>query len=301
MATNGTKKMDTRDELTSATVKKEDKYQVADYFSRKNKFWNTVYQEVSAGDSFINSHMQMRKEKVFAYLNSFANDSTMNVLDVGCGSGVYLKEMAMKGYGVVGIDLSLTMTKDASIKLSNFNQQLSEAVCGDINRLPFPDGYFDAVICVGVLEYLEDEQNTLQELCRVLKPQGAIIFTLPNRYKIKNLLDPYYYLVRIWQYLFKKLGFKKKINDELFKFSTNESFTNKRYTLKKLKTLVKKSKLQLIDFSSIGFGPLTLWKKAFLPLKLSLIINNFFETITAKYKIPVLQMLPNRWVIYSRK
>jgi ubiquinone/menaquinone biosynthesis C-methylase UbiE len=276
--------MDTRDKLTSVTVKKEDKYQVANYFSRKNKFWNTVYQEVSAGDSFINSHMQMRKEKVFAYLNSFANDSTINVLDVGCGSG-----------------LSFTMTKDASIKLSNFNQQLSETICGDIDRLPFPDSYFDAVICVGVLEYLEDEQNTLQELYRVLKPQGAIIFTLPNRYKIKNLLDPYYYLVRIWQYLFKKLGFKKKVNDELFKFSTNESFTNKRYTLKKLKTLIKKSKLQLVDFSSIGFGPLTLWKKAFLPLKLSLIINNFFETITAKYKIPVLQMLPNRWVIYSRK
>ncbi|HEY6906148.1 MAG TPA: hypothetical protein VI230_01685, partial [Ignavibacteriaceae bacterium] len=124
---------------------------------------------------------------------------------------------------------------------------------------------------------------------------------LPNKYKIKNLLDPYYYLVRIWQYVFVNLGLKKKKNEHLKGYSTNESFTNKRYSLNRLKSIVRKSGLQLKEYASLGFGPLTLWQKEFVPLKTSLKISDFLERHSSKHNGTLLNKFPNRWVIYTQK
>ena len=53
-------------------------------------------------------------------------------------------------------------------------------VRGDVTRLPFPDCSIDTVTNMGLMEYLDDENTTLQETARVLKPGGIVIITLPN-------------------------------------------------------------------------------------------------------------------------
>ena len=52
---------------------------------------------------------------------------------------------------------------------------------GDIERLEFADDAFDAVICMGVLEYLPAYGRALSEICRVLRDPGIAVLSIPNR------------------------------------------------------------------------------------------------------------------------
>jgi SAM-dependent methyltransferase len=59
---------------------------------------------------------------------------------------------------------------------------------GDLDRLPFADGSFDAALCVGVLQYLPSLDFALAELARVTAPGGSVIVTFPNARSPLNML-----------------------------------------------------------------------------------------------------------------
>ena len=100
-----------------------------------------------------------------------------NVLDVACGTGDMVIELAKRGCTVTGIDLSEEMlsiarqkTASANFQFSIFNFQLANA-----EALPFADGEFDAVTCAfGVRNFVHLEQG-LSEMLRVLKPGGTMV------------------------------------------------------------------------------------------------------------------------------
>jgi SAM-dependent methyltransferase len=96
------------------------------------------------------------------------------VLDVGCGPGTYTRPLAeAAGNGlVVGIDASEAMVAAAARRGERQNLAY---VRGDGGGLPFGDGHFDAVCCVGVIHLLEDPMTALSEMVRVLAPGGRIM------------------------------------------------------------------------------------------------------------------------------
>jgi SAM-dependent methyltransferase len=55
--------------------------------------------------------------------------------------------------------------------------------------LPFPDNYFNAVMCTEVLEHTSDDRSTLQEIFRVTKPGGTLLLSTPHR-GLFAFLDP---------------------------------------------------------------------------------------------------------------
>lgn len=63
-------------------------------------------------------------------------------------------------------------------------------VTGDVTALPMPSGSFDAVICIHVLEHVDDDRRALAELYRVLKPGGWAIITVPIRLDRLTYEDP---------------------------------------------------------------------------------------------------------------
>lgn len=62
-----------------------------------------------------------------------------------------------------------------------------EVKLGDTLALPYPDGYFDAAVCVRMLHHFEDPGPVLAELGRVLRPDGALVLEFANKRNLKAL------------------------------------------------------------------------------------------------------------------
>lgn len=96
------------------------------------------------------------------------------VLELGCGKGLYTRELEKSGATVVPIDISLELLCAARVAVSRANCLLTDA-----HRLPFSDASFDAVVGVSILHHLEME-SVLRESARVLRPGGRFVFCEPN-------------------------------------------------------------------------------------------------------------------------
>jgi SAM-dependent methyltransferase len=104
----------------------------------------------------------------------FAQTGARSVLDAGCGEGFAMREILHhSAAAVVGLDGSVGALRIASM----LNPQRNFAV-GDLFELPFPTSSFDLVVCMEVLEHLDDPQQGLRELCRVSREW--LLLTVPN-------------------------------------------------------------------------------------------------------------------------
>src|SRR5205823_6317411 len=80
-----------------------------------------------------------------------------------------------------GIDVSKEMVRRAEQRMAGHPlQKRCRFAPGDVERLEYASGTFNAVVCMGVLEYLPRYDQTLAEMCRVLAPGGVVVLTLPN-------------------------------------------------------------------------------------------------------------------------
>jgi GT2 family glycosyltransferase/SAM-dependent methyltransferase len=100
------------------------------------------------------------------------------VLDAGCGVGYGSLLLARAGARrVVGIDASAEAVEDARFRAGSG----AEFVEGDIQDLPFAAYSFDVVVCFEAIEHVDDGERALAELKRVLRPDGVLIISSPNR------------------------------------------------------------------------------------------------------------------------
>ncbi len=97
------------------------------------------------------------------------------VLDAGCGSGWYAEYLLSRGAAVTAFDLN---SEFVSLTRSRVEER-ARVLQADLSRpLDFAgSGEFDVVLCALVLHYLRDWQPALYEFRRVLKPQGALVFS----------------------------------------------------------------------------------------------------------------------------
>tara|TARA_B110000003_G_scaffold148947_1_gene149962 strand:+ start:311 stop:976 length:666 start_codon:yes stop_codon:yes gene_type:complete len=101
--------------------------------------------------------------------------SKVNILEVGCGVGANLWYLAREGFNTFGIDGSKTAINKA-LKLMKNNDLEADIRQGDAMKLPYPDGFFDAVIDIECIyaNSLNDTSIILGEIHRVLKNRGMI-------------------------------------------------------------------------------------------------------------------------------
>ena len=99
------------------------------------------------------------------------------VLDAGCGDGYFAHLLRLAGGDVTGVDYSAR-----SIAFAKLLDETAHFEVANIAKLSFPDGSFDVVFLIEVLEHLTPEERDLilKELSRVLKPGGKLIVSAPS-------------------------------------------------------------------------------------------------------------------------
>lgn len=102
---------------------------------------------------------------------------TGRILDIGCGSGEFLKIVASRTPGgkFHGFDFSWSGVLRSRSVLPE-----GEFVNGDIYATGYRDDSFDTILCIEVLEHLEHPRQALQELARICREDGKLIVTIPN-------------------------------------------------------------------------------------------------------------------------
>jgi len=104
------------------------------------------------------------------------------LLEAGCGPGIMLPELLAMGFEVQATDISSEMLRRARQRMHGHPLAARCRIgSADLERLPFPDAFFDAVLAMGVLEYLPNYAHALREMSRVLRPGGVAVLTAPNR------------------------------------------------------------------------------------------------------------------------
>lgn len=105
----------------------------------------------------------------------------MKVLDAGCGFGRNLVYLLREGCEVYALDASAEGVEHVRALAAQLNQKLpaENFQVGQIEALPFADGFADVVMCSSVLHFARDQHHflsMLEELWRVLRP-GGLLFT----------------------------------------------------------------------------------------------------------------------------
>ena len=137
----------------------------------------------------VREHLLRRKVSLMA--DRLAPSASQRGLDLGCGQGWYITEMAKQGFTMSGVDLSAEQVSLARKHAAAAGVDVRLETAGG-QRLPFPDDGFDFAYAINVIHHVTDPavRNTLwHELVRVLKP-GGIFFM--HEINIANPLFRFY-------------------------------------------------------------------------------------------------------------
>jgi ubiquinone/menaquinone biosynthesis C-methylase UbiE len=100
-----------------------------------------------------------------------------DLLDIGCGSGIFLPELTKHCKRLYACDFHSQMDKPAAMmRAESLKVNLIRA---DARKLPFASESMDAIVCMSVLEHLHDLESPAEEFYRVLRPGGVAIIGVP--------------------------------------------------------------------------------------------------------------------------
>ena len=138
----------------------------ADYAGGDTKYWEAQWLEELRPFGGITARLLQ------AHLHS-----PSLLLEAGCGQGEVAVGLAALGHAVIGVDLASEALTDCRRRHPDL-----PLVVGDVGRLPFRDGAFDAITSLGVVEHFEAGPITiLQEHRRVATDNAILLVTVPAR------------------------------------------------------------------------------------------------------------------------
>jgi SAM-dependent methyltransferase len=101
------------------------------------------------------------------------------LLDIGCGTGYFTVPLGRHYEEIHGVDVSAECIAEFK---ENEPARKYTAHLVDATELPFPSGYFDAIVTIETLEHVIDLPGVAAEAARVLQTGGELVITVPNRW-----------------------------------------------------------------------------------------------------------------------
>lgn len=184
------------------------------------------YYQNGVKNSFFQRVWHTNKLKNVLAMIKLANPSHKRILDVGCASGWFLSEVSkvFPNASCYGVDLY----KEA-IGYGKKHYKKLKLRKSDAHNLPYSDNLFDVVICCEVLEHVENPQQVLKEIGRVMTPNGLLVVEI----------DSGNFLFKIVWYWWTSLRKGVWIDSHVHSFNTsklNRLFKESGFTLVKKKT-----------------------------------------------------------------
>ena len=145
----------------------------------------------------------------YIFASNFVNNKI--VLDAACGTGYGSNYLSNYATTVYGIDID-NDTIEKNKRIYNKNNLIFS--CGSIYHLPYEDNMFDVIISFETIEHVDDGDKVLSEFKRVLKSDGILIISTPNKQisfdnKIINPFHKHEYFENEFQELL--LGYFKNV------------------------------------------------------------------------------------------
>jgi 2-polyprenyl-3-methyl-5-hydroxy-6-metoxy-1,4-benzoquinol methylase len=116
--------------------------------------------------------LRPRERRVLRRIRQFVR--TGRFLDVGCGNGFMVGHMAVAGFEAHGFDLS-----EEAVAMAR-EQGRTTVVRGTLYDTPFPDGHFDAILLMSILEHEHRPSRALGRVKDLLRPGGHAFIKVPN-------------------------------------------------------------------------------------------------------------------------
>lgn len=204
--------------------------------------------------SYENVFWQWHDRLTWDYIKPhLPTDLRSQVIDLGCGTGKWSAKLLKSGYTVTCVDISVRMLDQARLKIDNQSDlKRSTFLHADIADLSsLPADHFALALAMGdPIGCTDSPSKTMQQIRRILKPDGLLIATLDNRYAA---LD--YYLERGQ---FEEMSrFLKNGRTHWLTKNPNEQFS--------IHTFSPQNVLQLVE--SCGFQMVELIGKTVLPMR----------------------------------
>ena len=115
----------------------------------------------------VQRYFQRRKTEIIK--NALSMEKQDVLIDIGCGSGVQIKEIGKMGYSLaIGIDINVNAIRFARER----SLPDAEFIIADSQYLPIKSSRADKIICAEIIEHLKDPQLLVNEIARVLKSGG---------------------------------------------------------------------------------------------------------------------------------
>lgn len=138
----------------------------------------------------VEGHVKYQVEKYGLQIND------AKCLDVGCGTSTVIHELSTDNRSrCVGLDSDAAALKTAKRVADDYNLDL-DFVCGDAEELPFTDAYFNVVYSTQTLEHLENPEDGVREIARVLVNDGLFICSIPNGLGLGETIHAIFHRIR---------------------------------------------------------------------------------------------------------
>lgn len=176
------------------------------YWEEKNVSTASDY-EIDRGTHERDSEIErLSNDELLAFIGARSSDV---VFDAGCGTGANILLLQPFVRQIIAMDYSEAAVARCRKRLALNRIDNVELFQGDVTSIPLPDNSVDRILCMSVLQYIDDAQlhAAFREFARILKKDGVLVL------HVKNLASLYLSTLSLMKRLFRALGRETKLEN----------------------------------------------------------------------------------------